>query len=134
MSIKELIAHCLERMRARECATCDNRQACPAGRWQQAFAVPKEQRARAERGNPGPLMALLGQIAASFDGPKSRLRNSVRVELEAMLASGEVRYRPRRGAARHQPPDALPPCRARRRLARGRAEAARAAPQMRRPW
>ena len=87
MNITSMIARCLERMRAGECATCDNRKVCPAGRWQQAFAVPREATTRAK---PVGLMALLGQIAASFDGPKSSVRGAVEAELEAMLASGEV--------------------------------------------
>ena len=41
MGIKDMIARCIERMRAGSCATCDNRSFCPAGRWQQAFGTPE---------------------------------------------------------------------------------------------
>lgn len=37
MRIKDMIARCMERMRAGACATCDNRRVCPAGRWQSAI-------------------------------------------------------------------------------------------------
>ncbi|HEV2569805.1 AraC family transcriptional regulator [Sphingomonas sp.] len=42
-SIKEMILRCMERMRAKQCATCDN-SLCPAGKWQRAFAVPPQGR------------------------------------------------------------------------------------------
>jgi AraC-like DNA-binding protein len=93
MNIKDMIARCLERMRARECATCDNRKICPAGRWQQAFSPPRNEQprgGRGERGVAGGLMAFLGQVAASFDAPQASLRGAVEAELEAMLASGDV--------------------------------------------
>lgn len=91
MSIKSMIARCIARMRAGACATCDNRQFCPAGRWQQAFAIPREagRRTRESR-RPSGLLAFLGQIAASLDGGKTPYRTAVRECLEPMLASGDV--------------------------------------------
>ena len=48
VGIKEMIARCIQRMRAKECARCDNRAVCPASRWQSMFAEfeqPREERA-----------------------------------------------------------------------------------------
>ena len=86
MSIKEMIARCIERMRKGACATCDNRGFCPAGRWQQAFgppaAAPKEKRA-------GGLLALLGQVTSALSAPPSRcFRKEVEGAIEPLLAAG----------------------------------------------
>ena len=88
MGIKEMIARCIERMRAKECARCDNRQLCPAGRWQAMFAEfeqPKQ--------TPSPFMALLGELAGAIERGTSRkpsFRRDVEAVVEPMLASGDA--------------------------------------------
>ena len=87
--IKAMIARCIERMRGGACATCDNRAFCPAGRWQQAFGPPKQERASEGSG----MFAFLGQLAAAFDGGGSRercFRKEVESAIEPMLASGDA--------------------------------------------
>ncbi len=86
MSIKEMIARCIERMRGGACATCDNRGFCPAGRWQQAFgppaAAPKEKRSAR-------LLAFLGQVSSALSAPPTRcFREQVESAIEPLLASG----------------------------------------------
>ena len=91
MSIKDMIARCIQRMRAGACATCDNRKVCPAGRWQQAFAPPPEEKpATDERSGAGGLLAFLGQIAAALDPGQARFRSQVEKSLETMLPTGDV--------------------------------------------
>ena len=91
MSIKDMIASCIQRMRAGACATCDNRKVCPAGRWQQAFAPPHEEKPAADaRHGAGGLVAFLGQVAASFDPGKANFRSQVEKSLETMLPTGDV--------------------------------------------
>lgn len=87
--IKDMIARCMERMRGGACATCDNRKMCPAGRWQQAFAPPRE----APREGAG-LFAFLGEILQSVARPAGQarcFRKEVEDALESMLESGDVR-------------------------------------------
>ena len=89
MGIKEMIARCIQRMRAKECARCDNRALCPAGRWQAIFAEfeqPKHVR-------PNPLMAFLGELADAIERGTSRkpsFRREVEVVIEPLLADGEA--------------------------------------------
>ena len=89
VSIKDMIARCIERMRGGACATCDNRVFCPAGRWQQAFGTPQR-----ERGGSGSdsVFAFLGQLLQSVGGePKSRcFRKDVETVIEPMLANGDA--------------------------------------------
>lgn len=88
MGIKDVIARCIERMRGGACATCDNRQICPAGRWQQAFGPPK-----AERRDGKELFAFLGEMLQAFASPRPAtrcFRKDVEKAIEPMLASGEV--------------------------------------------
>ena len=88
MSIKDVIARCIERMRGGACATCDNRSFCPAGRWQQAFGPP-----RAESRSGGDLFAMLGQLLQGFASPQPEVRcfrKDVEKAIEPMLASGVV--------------------------------------------
>ena len=88
MGIKEMIARCIERMRAKECARCDNRQLCPAGRWQAMFAEferPKQQ--------SSPFMAFLGELAGAIErGTKRKpdFRHDVEATVEPLLASGDA--------------------------------------------
>ena len=87
MGIKEMIARCIERMRAKECARCDNRKACPAGRWQAMFAEfeqPKEEK-------PNPLMAFLGELANAVERRnRPSFRREVEVVVEPLLADGDA--------------------------------------------
>ena len=86
MDFKNMIARCIHRMRARECATCDNRAVCPAGRWQQAFpAPPAEPRS--------PFLAFLSQFAGAIDRavePKSTLVRDVEACIVPLLATGNA--------------------------------------------
>jgi len=87
MGIKDVIARCIERMRGGACATCDNRNLCPAGRWQQAFGPPPGDRRRG-----GDFVAFLGDLIQSFAAaPQPRcFRKDVEQAIEPMLAEGEV--------------------------------------------
>lgn len=88
MSIKDMIARCIERMRGGACATCDNRNVCPAGRWQQAFGPPQRE---GRDGNQ--LFAFLGEMLQAFAAPKPAtrcFRKDVENAIEPMLASGDV--------------------------------------------
>lgn len=88
MGIKEMIARCIERMRAKECARCDNRKICPAGRWQAMFADyerPKQE--------PSPFMAFIGELASAIERGTSRkpdFRREVEAVVEPLLASGDA--------------------------------------------
>lgn len=89
MGIKEMIARCIERMRAKECARCDNRKLCPAGRWQSMFAEHEQPRREPER--PNPLMALLGELASAIDRrSEPSFRREVETAIEPLLATGEA--------------------------------------------
>jgi AraC-like DNA-binding protein len=83
--IKEMIARCMQRMRGGACATCDNRGFCPAGRWQQAFGPPREER----RG----LFDLVGELIQGLAQPaadKRCFKKQVEDAIEPLLAAGEV--------------------------------------------
>src|SRR3990170_3905106 len=89
MGIKDMIARCIERMRAGACATCDNRKLCPAGRWQQAFTPPRSEKSNAAAG----FFAFLGDLVETISQPASRKRcfkQEVELAIEPMLGSGEV--------------------------------------------
>ena len=92
MGIKEMIARCIERMRQKECARCDNRKVCPAGRWQAMFSEYEQPRREPER--PNPLMAFLGELAGAIERSADRKQPSFRREVEAaiepLLASGDA--------------------------------------------
>ena len=92
MGIKEMIARCIERMRQKECARCDNRKVCPAGRWQAMFSEFEQPSREAAR--PNPLMAFLGDLAGAIDRSATRSQPSFRREVEAvvepLLASGDA--------------------------------------------
>lgn len=84
MGIKDVIARCIERMRKGACATCDNRKLCPAGRWQQAFAVPDKD------GEP---LAWLGRLIRSLvrPAPAERcFRSEVERAVEPMLGQHQI--------------------------------------------
>ena len=89
MGIKDMIARCIERMRGGACATCDNRAVCPAGRWQQAFGPPSQQRVRDGEG----LFAMLSSLFQSLAQPEAGtrcFRKDVEQAIEPLLGSGEV--------------------------------------------
>lgn len=89
MGIKEMIARCIQRMRAKECARCDNRKVCPAGRWQSMFAEFEQPRPQPER--PNPLMAFLGELASAIDRRgESSFRREVEAVVESLLSEGEA--------------------------------------------
>jgi AraC-like DNA-binding protein len=89
VGIKEMIARCIERMRQKECARCDNRAVCPAGRWQSLFAEyekPRDQR-------PSPFMTFLGELAGAIErgsARKASFRHKVERVVEPLLAEGEA--------------------------------------------
>lgn len=88
MSIKEMIARCIQRMQAGACATCDNRAFCPAGRWQQAFGPPRNS---FEPRGASTLFAFLGQIADAFAQPEKRcFKREVEDAIEPLLGQSEV--------------------------------------------
>ena len=87
MSIKNMIARCIERMRGGACATCDNRNVCPAGRWQQAFGPPRQEQPSGEN-----FFRFLGSL---FEGlaatPQTRcFRSDVEKAIEPLLAAGDA--------------------------------------------
>lgn len=87
MSIKNVIARCIERMRGGACATCDNRKVCPAGRWQQAFATPRQAPREAEN-----IFAMLGTFFSGLAAtPQTRcFRSDVEKAIEPLLAIGDA--------------------------------------------
>ena len=90
VGIKDMIARCMERMRGGACATCDNRKICPAGRWQQAFAPPREER---RSDSAGGFFAFLGELVETLSQPAARTRcfkQEVENAIEPLLGSGEV--------------------------------------------
>ena len=91
VGIKEMIARCIERMRAKECARCDNRKVCPAGRWQAMFAEYERPRPEPER--PNPFMAFLGELAGALVRRAARMacfRREVEAVVEPLLAEGDA--------------------------------------------
>ena len=91
MGIKEMIARCIERMRQKECARCDNRKVCPAGRWQAMFAEYEQPRREPER--PNPLMSFLGELAGAIERGARKapsFRREVEAVVEPLLAEGDA--------------------------------------------
>jgi AraC-like DNA-binding protein len=89
VGIKEMIARCIQRMRAKECASCDNRAFCPAGRWQSIFS--EFETPRSDRFSP--LMGLLGALAGAIErgaAPTPSFRREVEAVVEPLLAGGEA--------------------------------------------
>ena len=83
-----MIARCIARMRARECATCDNRAVCPAGRWQSAFSVQEDRQPTKAR---SPILAFLGEVAGAIERKAERkpsFRRQVEACVEPLLAAG----------------------------------------------
>ena len=87
MSIKDVIARCIERMRNGACASCDNRGVCPAGRWQQAFGPPKQ-----ERRDVDSIALFLGGLLQRFAAPTQArcFRQEVENAIAPMLGNGDV--------------------------------------------
>lgn len=91
MGIKDMIARCIQRMRTKECARCDNRAVCPAGRWQSMFNEFESPPRREER--PNPFMTFLGELAGAIERGASRqpsLRREVEAVVEPLLAAGDA--------------------------------------------
>ncbi len=89
MGIKDMIARCIQRMRAKECARCDNRAFCPAGRWQQVFSEYEQP----ERERPSSFRAFIGELAGAIERSVSRkpsFRHEVEACVEPLLASGDA--------------------------------------------
>jgi AraC-like DNA-binding protein len=86
--IKDMIAGCLKRIRARTCATCEHRDACAFVRLQMPGAKRPERRG-------GALASLFGEIAKAIGkeirSAKSPLRREVERHLEPLLALGAAR-------------------------------------------
>jgi AraC-like DNA-binding protein len=85
MGIKDVIARCIERMRGGACVTCDNRAFCPAGRWQQAFGPPEQERRD--------VFEILGDFIQTLARPATSRRcfkREVEDAVEPMLAQGDV--------------------------------------------
>ena len=91
-SIKDVIARCMERMRAGSCATCDNRGVCPAGRWQQAFGPPGRAPFAERRGDgPRRLFEWLAGVLAQPSAASTRcFKGEVEAVIEPMLKAGAV--------------------------------------------
>lgn len=84
-----MIARCIQRMRARECATCENRAHCPAGRWQQMFGEYDEPRPEPR----SPFMAFLDELAGAIERGGSRkpsFRHEVEQCIAPLLAAGDA--------------------------------------------
>jgi AraC-like DNA-binding protein len=78
-------------MRSGACATCDNRAFCPAGRWQQAFGPPRQER-QSRPGGVG-LVAFLTDMVQTLAGPapqKRCFKKEVEDAIQPMLGAGEV--------------------------------------------
>ena len=85
MGIKDVIARCIERMRGGACATCDNRAFCPAGRWQEAFGTPQEERRD--------IFEVLGDFFEKLSRPaagKRCFKRDVEDAVEPMLDRGDA--------------------------------------------
>lgn len=90
MGFKDMIARCIARMRTRECATCDNRAVCPAGRWQSAFPMQAHRRPRKA---PSSILAFLGELAGAIErgpGRSPSFRRQVEASVEPLLATGDA--------------------------------------------
>lgn len=89
MGIKEMIARCIERMRAKECARCDNRAFCPAGRWQTMFAEEEAP----PRQTSSPFLSFLGELAGAIERGRTQkpsFRRDVEACVEPLLAAGDA--------------------------------------------
>jgi AraC-like DNA-binding protein len=85
MSIKDVIARCIGRMRSGACATCDNRSLCPAGRWQQAFGPPQSEQ------REGSFFSFLGGLLQTLSQPAPQtrcFRKEVEDAIEPLLGRG----------------------------------------------
>ena len=91
LSIKDVIARCIERMRGGACATCDNRAVCPAGRWQQAFGPPREKQNSGVA--IGGLLGFFSELIETIARPAPATRcfkREVEQAIEPLLGKGEV--------------------------------------------
>jgi AraC-like DNA-binding protein len=94
--IKDMIAGCIERMRAQSCGTCERRDTC-AFVWPEAIgAAFAARRAPTGSGQRRSALAMLfGEIAKAvgqeMQSRPSALRREVERHLEPLLAAGEAR-------------------------------------------
>jgi AraC-like DNA-binding protein len=85
-NIKEMILRCMERMRAKQCASCDN-SLCPAGKWQRAFATPAEPR------SPGDFFTTIRRMVEGLLSPAPAtpcFKQQVEDAIEQLIGKGEV--------------------------------------------
>jgi AraC-like DNA-binding protein len=94
--IKDMIAGCIERMRARSCGTCERRDNC-AFVWPEAIGAAMSARRTPSRSGRrrGAFALLLNEIAKAVGKEmrtgRSSLRREVERHLEPLLASGAAR-------------------------------------------
>lgn len=96
--IKDMIAGCIERMRARSCGTCEHRDSC-AFVWPEALGAAFSRPARRDSERPrrrrGVFALLMKEIAGAIrnemQADKRTIRREVERHLEPLLASGAAR-------------------------------------------
>ena len=89
LGLKDMIARCIARMRAKECARCDNRAVCPAGRWQQWA----DRNAEPEREIRGRFQSFFDELVGAIERGGSRrsgFSRDVEAALKPLLDSGEA--------------------------------------------
>lgn len=92
MWLKAMIERCMKRARSGACASCDHKEACAAGRWQEAFAFAGAPAAAAPPAPGGGLLGLLRDFARNMQPRPARnaFRRQVEAKLEPLLPSGDV--------------------------------------------
>lgn len=91
MGIRSMIARCMERMRSGACATCDNRQYCPAGQWSGALAANDQ----AEGASPqllrlGTFLERLGSAMTRRASASTPFAGRVETALSPLIAAGDA--------------------------------------------
>ncbi len=94
MWLKRMIERCIGRARSGACSTCDHKEACAAGRWQEAFAVPGGAPAAAAPSFFDGLAGLLSELGAAIKSrpaaAESSFRRQVEEAIEPLLPSGQA--------------------------------------------
>ena len=91
MWLKEMIARCMKRARSGACATCDHKEACAAGRWQEMFGAPPTGTAAGPGGGIGALLRDLAATVRRHTGAVAKgFRREVEDALEPLLADGQA--------------------------------------------
>jgi AraC-like DNA-binding protein len=96
--LNRMIERCIRRARSGACATCDHKEACAAGRWDQVFglhqpATPDKAPAAAAASRPNSIQRLLGELAEALRngaGSKNGFSRDVEAKIETLLAQGDV--------------------------------------------